>query len=85
MRMFEVDDGATHWVNAADVDDAIAVYAAEDRGGDAEDPVTAADVTEISEERAATLSFNDGYERVSSMLEECRRDPSRRYVACSEW
>ena len=89
MNMYKVDDGATHWVIARSEDDALKVWQEQmDNIGVSEEELDLDEppsVFRMSREEASRTKLFDDYEHVGSMLEDFERNPSRRYMACSEW
>lgn len=92
VRIFRVDDGAYHWVIAADPKDAVEVWrhhlndqmGIPDSDLDLDDPP---EVVELTRKQAEDTDFweEDPSEPTGTMWTEFQRDPSRRYVGCSEW
>lgn len=93
MRIWTVDEGGvTHWVQAESETLALAMWEAHVRDdwglttrdlGHVDDPPV---VEPLSPERARGLTFREDDGTVlGTMWSEYQRDPSRRYVACSEY
>ena len=86
LQIYQVDDGCSHWVIAASLADAVEVYREAEMEPDAPYNDPPPEVLALTSESAAALSFfdEDG-NRVGSLFGEFQRDPSRRYIGCSEW
>lgn len=91
LRIYEVDDGASHWVLAWNEADALEVWREElaklgipDSDLDLDEPPS---VEVVSLEAAGRLKFfeDDPSRPVGTMLSELERDSSRRYVGGSEF
>ncbi|MEC7520124.1 MAG: hypothetical protein VYE22_09685 [Myxococcota bacterium] len=91
MRIYKLDDGhVRHWVHAEDEGDALRLldhHLRDECNLDDEEIPTAGDleVTLIDVAKAAQTTFWEDHRPAGSLWGEYLRDPSRRYVACSEW
>lgn len=91
MRIYKLDDGhVRHWVHAEDEGDALRLldhHLRDECDLDDEEIPTAGDleVTLIDVAKAAQTTFWEDQRPAGSLWGEYLRDPSRRYVACSEW
>lgn len=90
-KIYRVDDGAFHWVIAANEEDAVAVWRDHMVNDLGIDPDTELDldgppaVELVPFEKAATVNVYEDGDVVSTMLREYESDSSRNYVGCSEW
>ena len=90
MDVYRIDDGAHHWVVASSSADALAVWEEQLRRdglgeGDLDLDGTPPDASLLTPAQASATPYREDGLVVGTMLSEYERDPSRRYVGCSEW
>ena len=86
MKVFKVDDGAWHWVIAVDATDALGVWREQmEKDGSPHDDEADIGVSPLSVSQCEGTDYWDDYKLTGTMQSEFERDPSRRYVGCSEW
>jgi hypothetical protein len=86
LKMFSVDDGATHTIVAQDEAQALGIYLQENlkMGGDW--PTEKPDVEEMDPRRDFTLRLDDGEKRVKMAVSSwCHMFSNPQYLGCSEW